>query len=102
MENATRTPVDLEGLGARLTGRLARLRRRVRVHLLLAGLLPAAALAPGMGLASFFLDRWLRLSAGLRLALLALGILYLLRLVWRAALRPLRGLDPLALARALD
>src|SRR5688572_24884915 len=97
-----RSRTDFRDLQRRLMRRLAALQRRVSLHLLLAGLATTAAAAAALALGSFFLDRWLRFSTGLRVLLLAIAALGLLRLIWRSALHPLRGLGPIELARALD
>lgn len=90
-------------LRRQLMDRLARLRRKLRAHMTVQGAAYVAAVAFAMGLGSLVLDRWLRLSVPLRVALVCLGLAALGYVVWRWVIAPIRcRLRPLGLAAALD
>src|SRR5687767_14657677 len=94
---------DLDGLRRQLLGRFERFRQRVRTHLVLEGAARVAAVAVGLVLLSFVVDRVFRLGVGSRIVLLLLAIGFLAWEAWRHILRPLRlPMDAVDLATAID
>jgi hypothetical protein len=97
------TPPDLETLQQRLVDRFAQFRRRVRAHLLTEGAARVAALALGLALLSFVVDRVFRLGLGSRVVFLVAGLGVVAWQAWRHIVRPLRlPLAPVDLAAAID
>src|SRR5215213_6366025 len=95
--------LDLPDLQRQLVGRLEDFGRRVRSHLLAEGVARVLAIAVGLGLLSYLLDRWLRLGLATRLILLAIGLAVIGFEAWRHLVVPLRlGLSPVGLAAVLD
>jgi hypothetical protein len=97
------TSVDLVGLRERLVARLERFKQIVRKHLLLEGVTRVLAIAVGLAILSYIVDRTLRLSLPARVVLLIAAIAYLVWEIWREILQPmLTQIDPVTLAHTLD
>lgn len=99
----TSSSPDLAALQQQLVGRFARFRRRVRAHFALEGAARVLAIAVGLALLSFLVDRVFRLGLASRVVfLLGSGALIAWQ-AWRHIVRPLRlRLGPVDLATAID
>ena len=86
-----------------IVSRLELLRRRVRIHLFVAGFARVFAEAVALALLSLLIDRWLRLGVPLRVLLLLAALGWLAWETWIHIIEPLRmELDPVDLAAAVD
>lgn len=86
-----------------VVSRLDALRRRVRLHLFIAGFTRVFAEAVGLAILSYILDRWLRLGVPMRIWLMLMGLAFLAYEAWRYIIQPLRmRLSEVALAAAVD
>src|SRR5579871_4832392 len=85
-----------------IVARLARVRRRVRVRLLVEGLAILLAEAAGLALLAFWADHTFRLGVGARVGLLVVAAAVLLYEAWRRLIGPIRWrLSLISLAGAL-
>lgn len=100
------TPVDTAELSAaqkRLNARLGAFRSRVRSHLLVDGLARFVAIVLGLAMLSLILDRWLNLSAPVRVVGTLAGLGAIGYAAWRFLILPTKFDDDLvSLAAALD
>ncbi|HEX8525051.1 MAG TPA: hypothetical protein VF669_22560 [Tepidisphaeraceae bacterium] len=74
-----------------VVSRLSDLRKRVRLHLVVAGATRIVAEAIGLALLSLLVDRWLRLGRPMRMWLLFLALSWLAYEIWRFIILPLRA-----------
>jgi hypothetical protein len=97
------TPTRAQPDRRAITARLHALRRSVRAHLLLAGLLRMAALVVLLCAACLLVDRAVRFERPLRIALASAAALGVLLAAWRWLIAPLRlRIDNLDLAEIVD
>jgi hypothetical protein len=74
-----------------VVNRLSDLRRRVKIHLVVAGATRVVAEAVGLAFLSLMIDRWLRLGRPMRIWLLLMAIAWLAYEIWRFVIEPLRA-----------
>ncbi len=91
LKSMTVIDVNLSHLADRrdeVVSRLSGLRRRVRLHLLVAGFARVIAECVALAVLSLLVDRWLRLGRPLRITLLILAIAFIAYEIWRFIIRP--------------
>src|SRR5436190_11494948 len=94
---------ELVAMQVQLTQRLARFRWKVRGYLLVEGLCKTLGVMLLLAIASFVLDRWLRLSVPTRMTLLVMALGFVGYLIWQWLIAPLRlPMDFVDLAAAAD
>src|SRR5439155_19262291 len=94
---------DLDSRRQRLEDRLRAFSRQVRIRVFIAGAARIVAEIALFAIASFILDRWLRLSLPMRLSALCIGAAILAWQIWKHLIDPLKfAPGPVALAATLD
>jgi len=101
------TPNDastgLSSMQDKLTGRLARLRRRIRSQIILDGVARALGFIVAMLLLGLVLDHWLQISVAMRLVYWLITLAGGAHFIYHYTLKPLRlPLGPIELAEAID